>query len=83
MLAKDSGRNGAGILRVKPSVKWDKDRGSEPVRDNVDFPWFWCDEEPGLDPIGSKDFAGHRWNNVHLSLDQKRKARNERLGKQA
>ena len=71
----DVGKKGAGILRWKPNVKWDKDRGREPQRDKSEYPWFWCEEEPGTDPVGEKTFTGNRWNDVHLSLDRKRKAK--------
>ena len=39
-LAQDipGGKKGAGILRIKPNIKWEKDRGKEPVRDKKDFP---------------------------------------------
>ena len=49
MLAKDVGKKGAGILRAKPNIKWDKDRGKEPHRDKADYPWFWYDTEPPTD----------------------------------
>jgi len=55
-----------------PALK-DKDRGTEPNRPKKDYPWFWCEEEPGTDPPGGKDFVGTRWNNVHLTLDTKKK----------
>jgi hypothetical protein len=71
LLAKDVGKKGAGILRSKPNIKWDKDRGKEPQRPKNEYPWFWCDSEPGTDPAGDKTFAGHRWNNVHLTLARK------------
>ncbi len=71
LLAKDVGKKGAGILRSKPNIKWDKDRGKEPQRPKNEYPWFWCDSEPGIDPVGGKTFAGHRWNNVHLTLAMK------------
>jgi hypothetical protein len=71
LLAKDVGKKGAGILRSKPNIKWDKDRGKEPQRPKDEYPWFWCDSEPGTDPVGGKTFAGHRWNNVHLTLANK------------
>jgi hypothetical protein len=72
LTATDVGKKGAGILRWKPNIKWDKDRGSEPQRDKVDYPWFCCAEEPGTDPVGGKTFTGNRWNDVHLSLERKR-----------
>ena len=68
LTAKDLGKKGSGILRSKPNVKWDKDRGTEPQRPKADFPWFWCESEPGTDPEGGRTFTGHRWNDVHLSL---------------
>ena len=55
----------------------DKDRGTEPHRPKKDYPWFWCEEEPGTDPKGGKDFVGNRWNDVHLTLETKQKARGE------
>ncbi len=72
LTAIDVGKKGAGILRWKPNVKWDKDRGSEPTRAKADYPWFWCEEEPGTDPVGGKTFTGNRWNDVHLTLARKR-----------
>ena len=73
LLAKDVGKKGAGILRSKPNIKWDKDRGKEPQRPKNEYPWFWCDSEPSTDPVGDKSAvgAGHRWNNVHLTLAYK------------
>jgi hypothetical protein len=76
MLANDVGRRGAGILRFKPNVKWDKDRGKEPYREKAEYPWFWHTEEPPLSCAGGPDFTGHRWNNVHLTLARKRAVRN-------
>ena len=75
LMAQDVGRRGAGVLRFRPNISWDKDRGKEPKRDKASFPWFWCDDEPDTDPSGSREFTGHRWNDVHLSLDCKRAAR--------
>jgi hypothetical protein len=59
------GKKSAGILRVKPNIKWDKDRGKEPQRDKKDFSWFW----------NGGGFTGDRVNDVHLTIEQKRKAR--------
>lgn len=73
--ARDVGKKGAGILRSKPNIKWDKDRGKEPHRDRADYPWFWHDAEPPLDCPGGKTFTGNRWNDVHLTLGRKRAAR--------
>jgi hypothetical protein len=66
-LASDipGGKKGAGILRTKPGVKWDKDRGKEPTRDKAEFPWFW----------NGNGFTGDRVNDVHLAIEEKRKAR--------
>jgi len=75
LLAKDVGKKGAGILRTRPNIKWDKDRGKEPHRDQADYPWFWYDVEPPLDCAGGPAFTGNRWNNVHLTLARKTAAR--------
>ena len=64
----------AGILRKDPKVKWDKDRGTEPMRDKGEFPWFWNEKEPGTDPVAEKAFAGRRWNCVHLTLKRKKES---------
>jgi len=61
------GRKGAGVLRWKPNIKWNKDRGKEPVRPQKQFPWFWKDGE----------FTGDRFNDVHLTNEEKREARKE------
>ena len=68
-LASDipGGKKGAGILRAKPNIKWDKDRGKEPHRDKADYPWFW----------NGSNFTGDRVNDVHLTIEQKRKARKD------
>jgi hypothetical protein len=60
----DVGKKGAGVLRDRPKIKWDKDRGS----DVPSAPWY------ALGPkYGGK--LGDRINDHHLSLDEKRKAR--------
>ena len=66
-LASDipGGKKGAGILRAKPNIKWDKDRGKEPHREKKEFPWFW----------DGKEFTGDRVNEVHLTKQQKEKAK--------
>jgi hypothetical protein len=76
-LASDlpNGKKGAGILRSRPNIKWDKDRGKEPVRDKNDFPWFWGWDESTEDFPGTKEFDGNRWNDCHYSNEAKRKAR--------
>ena len=68
LTARDVAKKGAGLLRAKPTIKWDKDRGKEPERPKADYPWFWCESEPTTDPEGGKTPVGKRWNNVHLSL---------------
>lgn len=60
----DVGKRGAGVLRDKPNIKWDKDRGS----DAKSAPWY----DLGLQ-YNSK--VGDRINDHHLSLADKRKAR--------
>ena len=61
----DVGKRGAGVLRDKPkSLHWDKDRGS----DVPSAPWY----ELGLE-YGGK--VGDRINDHHLTLDEKRAAR--------
>jgi len=62
------GRMGAGILRWKPNIKWNKDRGKEPRRPKEQYPWFWKDGE----------FTGDRVNDIHLSINDKQKAREEK-----
>ena len=56
------GRKGAGILRWKPNIKWNKDRGKEPSRPREQYPWFWKDGE----------FTGDRVNDIHLTNEEKR-----------
>jgi hypothetical protein len=67
--ATSRGQKGAGILRTKPNIKWEKDRGKEPEssRPQADFPWFWSAD--------GKTFAGDRHNDVHLTRAQKEAAR--------
>ncbi len=65
----DVGKRGAGVLRDRPNVKWDKDRGS----DVPTAPWY----ELGLQ-YGGK--LGDRINDHHLTLAEKRAAR-AKLGK--
>jgi len=62
----DVGKRGAGALRDKPNIKWEKDRG----RDVPSAPWY----ELGLQ-YGGK--VGDRINDHHLSLAAKRAARDE------
>ena len=54
----DVAKKGAGILRDKPNIKWEKDRG----KDVESAPWYHL-------------FGGDRINDHHLTLDEKRAAR--------
>ena len=62
------GRTGAGVLRAKPNVKWQKDRGKEPQRDSDDYPWFWNED----------GFTGERHNDRYFTNAEKRAARERR-----
>jgi hypothetical protein len=80
MLAEDMGKKGAGLLRTKPNIKWDKDRGKEPERPKADFPWFWsCDPDSNpthaTDFTGGREFSGERWNDLHYTLAVKTAAK--------
>lgn len=81
------GRAGAGVLRSKPNINWNKDRGREPqsLRPAADYPWFWgCDPksaEKQQDFQGSKVFDGNRWNDLHYTRAIKSGAREIMLGK--
>lgn len=64
MKAGDVKTRGAGVLRDKPNIGWDKDRG----KDAVSAPWY----KLGLQYGGNE---GDRINDHHLSLEEKRKAK--------
>ena len=55
------GRKGAGILRAKPNIRWRKDLGKEPSREQEHFPWFWREGE----------FTVDRVNEFHLTIAEK------------
>jgi hypothetical protein len=76
-LAEDipGGKKGAGLLRAKPNIKWEKDRGKEPMRAKNDFPWFWDWDEEKHDFTGGREFDGNRWNDCHYSNEFKKRAR--------
>ena len=77
-MARDipGGKKGAGLLRAKPNIKWDKDRGKEPTRSKAEYPWFWGWDEKAPDFAGvGKEPDGNRWNDCHYSNDVRRKAR--------
>ena len=70
------GKKGAGLLRAKPNIKWEKDRGKEPVRAKAEFPWFWGWDGATQDFAGvGKEPDGNRWNDCHYSNDFKSKAK--------
>lgn len=54
----------ADILRKRVKIKWEKDRGKEPLRDKKEFPWFY----------NGSVFTGDRMNDVHLTKLQKEKS---------
>jgi hypothetical protein len=77
-LASDlpAGRTGAGVLRWKPNIKWDKDRGKEPERSKEEYPWFWNWNEKTVDFMGTgKEPDGNRWNDCHYTIKAKQAAR--------
>jgi hypothetical protein len=68
----------ADILRKRVKIKWDKDRGKEPVREMKEFPWFWGWDEKQQDFAGVGDEPdGNRWNDCHYTNDFKRGAKTE------
>ncbi|WNZ28442.1 MAG: N-6 DNA methylase [Candidatus Bathyarchaeota archaeon] len=64
MSVPDIGKKGAGILRDKPNIKWNKDRG----KDVQSAPWFKLGPK-----YGGRE--GDRINDHHLSLAEKKAAR--------
>lgn len=64
MSVDDVGKKGAGILRAKPNIKWNKDRG----KDVASAPWYSLGLEYG-------EGEGARINDHHLSLAEKKGAR--------
>ena len=66
----------ADILRKRVKIKWDKDRGKEPVRSKAEFPWFWGWDEARQDFAGvGTEPDGNRWNNCRYSLAVKQAAK--------
>ena len=66
----------ADILRKRVKIKWEKDRGKEPVRNKADFPWFWGWDEARQDFAGVGTVPdGNRWNNCHYSKAAKQGAK--------
>lgn len=87
---RKGGKKGAGILRAKPTIHWKKDRGKEPreLRPREQYPWFWGFPGDGstterTDFAGGKTFDGNRWNDVHYTLEAKRRAREAHGGEGA
>ncbi len=78
MQARDVKKKGAGLLRFKPNIKWERDRGNEPERPKAEYPWFWSAESPPIDYLGGQDFVGDRWNDVHFTIDAKRSAQRQK-----
>jgi hypothetical protein len=72
-----NGKKGAGVFRWKPNIKWGKDRGKEPIslRPKDKFPWFWKWDEQIADFLGSDEFDGNRWNDLHYTNVAKQAAR--------
>ncbi len=68
MTVGDIKKKGAGILRDKPNIKWNKDRG----KDVSSAPWYHLGPE-----YEGKD--GDRINDHHLTLTEKQKARESML----
>jgi hypothetical protein len=82
-LASDlpNGRTGAGLLRSKPKIKWEKDRGKEPERPKAEYPWFWNWDEKTEDFIGTgKKPDGNRHNDCHYTNKAKQAARDTAKG---
>jgi hypothetical protein len=65
-----NGRKGAGILRWKSNIKWGKDKGKDPIRPQDQYPWSWK----------NGTFTGERLNNIHLTNNEKRRARASKGG---
>ena len=70
-----NGRTGAGILRWKPNIKWEKDRGTEPQRPKNEYPWFWGWDANTVDFTGGPEFKGERFNACHYTHQAKQQAR--------
>jgi hypothetical protein len=69
------GKKGSGAFRTKPNIKWPKDKGKEPSRLQIDFPWFWKWDEQTQNFTGNGEFDGNRWNDCHYTTAFKRAAR--------
>ena len=69
------GKKGAGVMRIKPNIKWDKDRGKDPHRAKEEFPWLWSWDEQAIDFAGGREFDGNRWNDCHYTNKIKQAAK--------
>ena len=78
-LLNGRGSNGC-ILRGAPKIKWDKDRGKDPTRDQADYPWFWGWDQSTANFTGGAEFDGNRWNDLHYSRATKQSARDRYRG---
>lgn len=67
MRVGDVGKKGAGVLRDKPNINWNKDRGN----DASSAPWYH------LGPAYGEN-KGARINAHHTTLDEKNKARTDK-----
>ena len=65
----------ACILRAAPKIKWQKDRGKEPMRNKENYPWFWGWDEATSNFAGGDKFDANRWNDLHYSNAFKQAAR--------
>ena len=86
---QSGGRKGAGILRAKPNITWERDRGKEPesLRPRDDFPWFYSCPGPGTEEdctnyAAPPDTAydGARWNDLHYTRAAKDAAWHRQAG---
>ena len=75
MSVPDVKKKGAGILREKPKIKWEKDRGKEPQRSKDEYPWFWGWDEKTVDFTGGFEFQGERFNDCNYTVKFKLAAR--------
>lgn len=73
----------ACILRVRPKIKWDKDRGKDPSRTKEEYPWFWGSDGQAPDFSGASEFDGVRWNDLHYSRSTRLAARERARGEKS
>lgn len=74
----NGGKKGAGILRCRPGIGWEPDRGAEPGGSRLDFPWLWGFNGQAKDFGGGAKFDGVRWNSCHYSIAHKQSIRESR-----